>query len=103
MSKYCFKVISFYKFKRIVFNETKINIDVADCWKCEAVVTTACELHGTLLPCTEHVTSRGTKNPDKFPTPSFVEIRVSGIPGAGMGVFATKFIKPGQIIGKWYW
>ena len=86
--------------KGIVLIKTKINIYVADCWKCEAVVTATCELHGSLLPCTEHVTSRGTKNPDKFPTPSFVEIRVSGIPGAGMGVFATKFIKPGQIIGK---
>ena len=63
-------------------------------------MVTTCELHGPLLPCTEHIANRGTKNPDKFPTPSFVEIRDSGIPGAGKGIFATKFIKPGQIIGK---
>ena len=55
----------------------------------------------TLLPCIEHVTQRGRKDPAKFPVPSFVQIKESNIPGAGQGVFATKFIEPGQIIGEY--
>ena len=63
-------------------------------------MTGVCEVHGPLLPCTEIVTERGRKDPAKFPVPSFVEIRESNIPGAGQGVFAIKFIEPGQIIGE---
>ena len=64
-------------------------------------MTVICEKHGPLLPCIEHVTQRGRKDPAKFPVPSFVQIKESNIPGAGQGVFATKFIEPGQIIGEY--
>ena len=71
-----------------------------DCWWCQDNAEDGiCELHGDLIPCTEHVTQQGTKDPLKCPVPSFVKIDVSTIPNCGHGVFATKFIKPGHIIG----
>ena len=60
-----------------------------------------CELHGDLEPCPEVVTAVGTKDPEKFPVPSFIKIAKSKIPGAGFGIFAATFIKPGIIIGKY--
>ena len=60
-----------------------------------------CELHGDLEPCPEVVTAVGTKDPEKFPVPSFIKISKSKIPGAGFGIFAATFIKPGIIIGKY--
>ncbi len=80
----------------------KLHFNISVCWQCSKQVTGTCELHGPLLPCTEIVTERGRKDPAKFPVPSFVEIRESDIPGAGNGVFATKFIEPGQIVGESY-
>ena len=58
-----------------------------------------CELHGDLIPCSEHITQRGRKDPAKYPCPSFIEIKPSTIPKSGAGTFATKFIPPGHIIG----
>ena len=58
-----------------------------------------CTEHGDLIPCKEHVNKQGTKDPLKCPVPSYVKIDVSAIPNCGHGVFATKFIEPGQIIG----
>ena len=54
-------------------------------------------MHGPLLLCLEYVTAKGTKDHAKFPTAALS--RESGIQGAGVGVFATKFIKPGRILG----
>ena len=59
-----------------------------------------CAEHGDLVPCTEHATGPVRKDPTKCPVPSFIEIKESNIRDAGHGVFATKFIKPGHIIGR---
>ena len=69
------------------------------CWECKDYVKITCPLHGDLLPCLEHAVGRARKDPAKCPVPSFAKVVPSGIPGAGYGVFAEKFIYPGQIIG----
>ena len=60
-----------------------------------------CVKHGDLIPCPEVITAPGTKNPLKFPKPSFIDIRRSEIRDAGFGAFATGFIRPGVILGEW--
>ena len=69
------------------------------CWQCKEFVKGTCPIHGDLVPCKEQVTGRGRKDPLKCPVPSSVEIKLTDIPGAGHGVFATDFILPGIIIG----
>ena len=73
---------------------------ISDCWQCRHDVIGECAEHGPLLPCLEDITKPGTKNINKFPVPSFIEIKESTIPNAGDGAFATKFIEPGCILGE---
>eukprot|EP00116_Pleurobrachia_bachei_P010044 sb/3470306/ len=70
------------------------------CWRCKDFVPSICEMHGDLEPCPEIITASGTKDPKKFPVPSFIKIDTSKIPNAGFGIFATEFIRPGVIIGE---
>jgi hypothetical protein len=70
------------------------------CFECRMFVDTVCTKHGDLVPCKEHATGPVRKDPTKCPVPSFIKIKTSTIRNAGHGVFATKFMKPGQIIGR---
>eukprot|EP00116_Pleurobrachia_bachei_P011235 sb/3471497/ len=82
-------------------NDDEFEFDEYWCPSCKEIVQGNCELHGDLEPCPEIITAPGTKDPKKFPVPSFVKIDTSKIPNAGFGVFATEFIRPGVIIGEY--
>ena len=47
----------------------------------------------------EVVKQRSRKDPLKCPVPSFAKIKPSTIPKSGVGVFTTRFMEPGQVIG----
>ena len=80
-----------------ILSELIYNISV--CWQCNCNVVGECESHGPLLSCSDE-NLPCTSSKTKVPVPSYIEVKESTIPGAGLGAFTTKFIEPGRILGN---